>query len=564
MRVRFIFLLDINYASGSAGKERVVDNVQKVEYSKESPQCAIHFGTLKNPAIFPQRPRSDDLAFGGSGKCIGMDRAGQAAAMYKDWKRYAKTRAKRACIAGRHNPTSSRQTLKAVPQVAEAMRRVPFDILCDIALYALPNHPRPFQNAAPLSFCQVSSDWRMAALSTPKLWSTLFLEVRDIEELKIYEKRVIEWFRRAKSRPLSFYIYFESSDDIIDAKDSVPLMLESWSCLMPQVRQLGIGADWTVDILHHFCNLSWELPTLEYLDFFNSAVYGYNEPGLYSDATIPFVAALRHRTPKLLSVAVNDVFITVAGGEKLLPWSQLTQVMQVGEFLVGDGLPEAPVPRLVHTQLTDLKLRLRLASSFSILDILNLVEMPHLRSLALGHRSDPAASDPPPPPPSSISCLKHVQSLSIDHGWSANPEYVADILHATMKLRNLQLEHFSALEDVILKAMCEPILPHLKTLRISATNITYYSPDAFDPQLFADMLRSRCGQDTLHDVRVFIHHWPEGEGSKLARLRAALEILALPAGVSVKIVRGRDETWESVVQTRSPIFKEWHPLTRRF
>ena len=99
--------------------------------------------------------------------------------------------------------------LRGCDAVLSPIRRVPFDILAVIARHAQPKYPQARRFEHPLSLCQVSSSWRNALLSTSDLWSTLYLTINDPEHLKRRFKRADHWFKRAKDRPLSLFIFFD-------------------------------------------------------------------------------------------------------------------------------------------------------------------------------------------------------------------------------------------------------------------------------------------------------------------------------------------------------------------
>ncbi|KAJ3499918.1 hypothetical protein NLJ89_g10017 [Agrocybe chaxingu] len=458
------------------------------------------------------------------------------------------------------------------------MERLPYDIFHKIALYSLPEHPSPTRNQAPISLCQVSAAWRAAGLSTPSLWSTLFLNIRDIRALKTYKKRVIKWFGRAEACSISFYIYFTPEDAILDATNAIPSMLAHWAPLMPQVKHLGIGSDRVTAVLHHFANVAWDLRALEALELFNQGPCSSKDYAS-GERLIPHIPMLAKGTPNLRSVTIQNDFIMLCGAKGFVPWAQLTHVfltealliedwlsvmtlctqMQEGEFLVDEGLPYPLPPRCTHTHLECLKLRLAYGIDYSILDLLNLVDLPRLRVLALGHEDRPASDDPPPPPPSSISCLRHIETLMIDHGWCSNPKYVVEILREAVELRELQLESVCAEEDVIIKALREGLVPRLRTLRIFANRPLDDPSDAVNVPLLLEMLKTRCGPDGLQDVDITADCWPEAPRSRIGELKAGVgSLVSTAAGFSVRLNLASDDSWDWV-EVPKPIFRGWMP-----
>ncbi|CAA7270398.1 unnamed protein product [Cyclocybe aegerita] len=434
------------------------------------------------------------------------------------------------------------------------MRRLPYDIFREIALYSLPEHPFPTRNQAPFSLCQVSAAWRAAGLSTPALWSTLFLNIRDLHALKVYEKRVLKWFGHAKACSISFYIYFTPDDTILDVTNSIPSMLERWAPLMPQVKHLGIGSRRVTAVLHHFANVAWDLRALETLELFNQRPCSSKDYAS-GERLIPHIPMLSKGTPNLRSVMIQNDFIMLRGAESFVPWAQLTHLflteilliedwlsvmtlctqMEEGEFLVDEDIPfPLGLPRSTHTYLECLKLRLAYSygMDFSILDVLKLVDLPRLRVLALGHE-DHAANDDP-------ATVKH--RLFAAH---RDPDDRPRVILAP------GLEGVCAQEDVIIKALSEGLAPRLRTLRIFAHRPLDDPSEAVNVQLLLEMLKTRCGPDGLQDVDIIADCWPDAPRSRIGELKAGVESLVSTAsGFSVRLSLASDDSWDWVVLVR--------------
>ncbi|KAJ7922930.1 hypothetical protein B0H13DRAFT_84852 [Mycena leptocephala] len=87
---------------------------------------------------------------------------------------------------------------------------LPHEITSEIFLQSLPSTldfdvvPNPSE--APLVLLQICRSWRTVALSTPRLWCGLDLDVRDHPKLwapEKYEEFINTWFDRARTLPLS-------------------------------------------------------------------------------------------------------------------------------------------------------------------------------------------------------------------------------------------------------------------------------------------------------------------------------------------------------------------------
>ena len=56
---------------------------------------------------------------------------------------------------------------------------LPTELLLEIFMGCLPEHPEPSRKVAPLLLCRVCSKWRAIALAQPQLWTSLFLGRRQ-------------------------------------------------------------------------------------------------------------------------------------------------------------------------------------------------------------------------------------------------------------------------------------------------------------------------------------------------------------------------------------------------
>ncbi|KAJ7168659.1 hypothetical protein C8R46DRAFT_1092268 [Mycena filopes] len=91
------------------------------------------------------------------------------------------------------------------------VRRLPDDILREIFVSSLPSTHNAIMadREAPLLLCHVSSGWRSIAFTTPRLWSSLHVVIRDEGETTLSLAQ--EWLARAGVLPLSLSIAFSRS-----------------------------------------------------------------------------------------------------------------------------------------------------------------------------------------------------------------------------------------------------------------------------------------------------------------------------------------------------------------
>ncbi|KAJ7244913.1 hypothetical protein C8J57DRAFT_1363350, partial [Mycena rebaudengoi] len=96
----------------------------------------------------------------------------------------------------------SHQALISVP------RRLPYDILQEIFLACLPSdqNPRMDSQQAPMLLCSISSSWRKLALSFPRLWSSLAIDISLVLAQEENLTALAEWLARAGACPLSLTV----------------------------------------------------------------------------------------------------------------------------------------------------------------------------------------------------------------------------------------------------------------------------------------------------------------------------------------------------------------------
>ncbi|KJA19858.1 hypothetical protein HYPSUDRAFT_143290, partial [Hypholoma sublateritium FD-334 SS-4] len=66
--------------------------------------------------------------------------------------------------------TTQQSVLQLCDKLKAPIRRIPRDIVKEIAISCLPPRPTPSPQHFPLVFSHVCSLWRTVALSTPRMW----------------------------------------------------------------------------------------------------------------------------------------------------------------------------------------------------------------------------------------------------------------------------------------------------------------------------------------------------------------------------------------------------------
>ncbi|KAJ7685642.1 hypothetical protein DFH06DRAFT_48335 [Mycena polygramma] len=180
--------------------------------------------------------------------------------------------------------------------------RVPTEILAEIFVHCLPGDDfvSPDLATAPLVLCGICRRWREVAISTPRLWSSLFIDfdLRAAYETGLYET----WLSRAGDTPLSLSLPLQE-DRSVDA-GLVDSLLKSIVGLSRQWQQIeiNIGDAWA----RFISPAEMRFPSLEKLDIFV----------VLDNLSISFCEA-----PKLREVTIGR-----HSPRLQLPWSQLTKL----------------------------------------------------------------------------------------------------------------------------------------------------------------------------------------------------------------------------------------------
>ncbi|KDR79190.1 hypothetical protein GALMADRAFT_243089 [Galerina marginata CBS 339.88] len=403
--------------------------------------------------------------------------------------------------------------VKACDNVFSPIRHVPFDILSEIMLYALPARPFPQQRSVPLSASHVCSAWRTAALSSPHLWTTLFLKISGSGRFGIYEALVEEWLKRAKGLPLSFFIHFRLRGGKID-EDIAGFrpLLRSFAHFAPHIRHLGIGAYWVHFVFRLFLDMDpdWDLRGLERLDFCSSGAELYNEDSveLFDRPKIEPVVIFK-QAPLLRKLAIKNTLMTCHNVSNVLPWSRLTNVhieegltvdywiqvmvlspqMQVGRFYIRDTFVVNFLhqPTREHLHLENLSLRILYDYPHPV-DLIKSFTFPKLNTLTLANNKKMRSEGLPSP--RDLPQFSSLRSLSLQT-WTYPVEYLIELLQQVQGLEMLEVHFDSDIYPQLLSALIYSppctILPRLSTLRLS----NFYD-QLLDSDTIYDMVRSRC------------------------------------------------------------------------
>ncbi|GLB42461.1 hypothetical protein LshimejAT787_1104760 [Lyophyllum shimeji] len=440
------------------------------------------------------------------------------------------------CVDGLH---ANRGTIAPV-------HLLPDEILQEIFLACLPaelRECRPTRSQAPLLLCQVCSRWRSLALSTPQLWSSLYIYLsRDEDEdegeeegngddqsdhdagvvnehpvqtTPAFETLIEEWFRRlGPDMPLS--LGFEFPD--LDPSD-YPALEKVTRCILHshshRLRELSLR--FFIEDENFLSILFSPLEHFEQLEVLSLiAIEGATEHdcmGLFSLPSAPHL-----RRVLLRSVLVNSYTL-----ERALPWSQLTSIeiddihpsplrhvltlctnLEHGSLTVR-GLLDTPFPSVAKPfalpRLSDLKIRFFGGGNPSFF---NGLELPALRSFhIMTDETDPCFSWTHPRPEPLYDQLRNLTHLS----FAGRLSDIVNLLRHTASLRTLTIASNDYLDPLWHAMTCQDdassLVPTLEMLRVRPygfKEIRLSWAPSFSSASFAAMVQSRMLDRVPHGV----------------------------------------------------------------
>jgi hypothetical protein len=404
------------------------------------------------------------------------------------------------------------EILSSTPN-ASACSQIPLDILHEILLSCLPLYPTIRSgNDVISSLSRVSSTWRAAVFSSPRLWSRLLVTLHKHDDLRHCVQMVTQWFERSPTLPLSFFlnIDFEADDEDIAR---IHTFLVDLSSVMLRVRHFALHSRLTTELLRSFVNLEWELPQLKMLDLFS-------HDHLDEVNAVTFSVPLFHDASNLVEVAIGNAITWATEIDHILPWSQLTHIRFIYETSMSRWIelmnmcpllrqcevkidndfcnPSCP-PNGIHRTLERLLLIFS-DGSIPFLKLLSLYHLPALRMVLVQYDTEPLFDFPCP---QGISALANLQIFSFNTGKKKfqrkHIKYLAEILREMVNLNELELQQTTEDFVPLYQALSfgrpeEAILPQLGTLTLW---ISQGSEKDKELQPLLEMVSSRSGEDTI-------------------------------------------------------------------
>lgn len=405
--------------------------------------------------------------------------------------------------------------------VLSPIHKISLDVLHEIFFVCLPVHPT-IQSASPVisTLSLVSSTWRAAVLSLPRLWSTLFVTVRSNDDLNECAHDVIRWFQQARSAPLSFFlnIRFRAAYEDITRINKFLLDLSS---IMMTVWHFGLHARLSKPLLHSFVGIEWKFPRLKTLDLFSHG--GYDRT---SAVKLSFPQLLFQNAPNLVQVSIQNSITTAHDIQHLFPWSQLKNIniaycisisrwIEIlnmcpklsGCTIVFDQSEEDTsvvsfLPKVIHHKLEHFDFEMN--GSLPLLKPLSLCDFPSLDTLYVLYNTPPSLGFSSP---QEIPVLTNLRKFSFNCGGQyISHEYLtllAEVLREMVNLKVLVLQQTTKdfiplYEALSFTSPGGPILPQLGSFSLwisTESEVALEKDEELDPLI--EMLSSRMGEGTI-------------------------------------------------------------------
>ncbi|KAJ6582860.1 hypothetical protein DFH09DRAFT_1144787 [Mycena vulgaris] len=314
-------------------------------------------------------------------------------------------------------------------------RRLPEDIIRHVFMACLPSHRNPFiiSNESPLLLCQICSDWRRLALSTPRLWAAVHVVVPGEPKAQVLAGLLKNWLNRSGVLPLSISVVF--SRVFTREDDTVPPalgLLTSFSHRWGNIQ---------FDFPHHgyfaaFANLCPDdVPMLQSI-----TVHGFGRSFSWGDSlSYQFISFLD--TPSLRRVIVGYIreLRTLQ-----LPWASLNVLV------VEEGLIPCDEAIAILRQCPALETcAFPLGPWIPTTNVQESISLPHLRFLTISSELGSAAVsffavlDVP-----SLRSLTYSEQLWLNHSPPLSPLLAGSLEHFALTVMELPGDVHKCLADM--------------------------------------------------------------------------------------------------------------------
>jgi len=439
-------------------------------------------------------------------------------------------------------------------------QELPQDIIREIASYSLPEFPWPTSLRPPLSLCHLSSAWRHTVQSSPEFWSTLFVRTPNDGNHPRLLNQIIEWFRRAKNRPLSFFLSLEfyGPDGGKLERSQYEIFLVQLSPIVARTRHLGLSSK-NMEILLEYLSstsLQWNVDVLDSFDIASNWLDGIPPSSLARQST-PIVDLFKDAR-RLRHVSIHGYFFNdnILHRKLVFPLSNLTTIV-IGELLddvdwdyliqtcprvrycdvflnMSSFDPPRSYGRLSRPDLQILRLG-AVHRHYGLVTQIESLELPSLHTLHLYEQFiDALLMSPQAFDFQHFHCLR---SLILSCGWVDGVDGMIQLFQRTVNVEELTLLASYKIPNSLFQAISytatNRILPRLTSLRV------HISFRTFDADTLGDMIKSRSvgepvGCERLQHLAVALDLGKKDSG----RLTNALQEVLMPysaAGLSLNL-----------------------------
>jgi len=465
-----------------------------------------------------------------------------------------------------------------------SFQELPHDIIHEIAVRSLPELPELTTVRPPLSLCHVSSSWRHVVQSSPELWSILFVKAPAKGNHPRLLNKILEWFGRAKTRPLSFFLSLEPLTPFsyrkYDGPSQYECFLKQLSPIVSRTRHLGLNLEKMEDFMEYFISksLQWDFSKLDSFDLacewgsFFSPTRGVAMVDLFKDALGLHCLSIHgmlfydhiHVLDRQTIFPLSNL-TTIVLQEPLVheDWDSMIQScprMRYGDFTF-NMYPVGPSGPINHGRLADLEvllLKARLDGEHSLVAQVANLELPNLHTLRLDADYRAKLMSPEALGFQHFHCI---QSLALNCGWRDGVDGMVQLFQQVVNVKELTLTfsdyHASSykISRSLFKDMSYAeshiILPKLTSLRIHSSWSWGYSYDGFDVNALPYVIKSRSlseppvGCERLQSLTIALDLYRpiNREEAKTKKTFQVLMLLCSVAGVAFDLTDSIDD-WD--------------------